>query len=304
MRVLLAFSLALLIGCNASKHGGSSGGAGTGGGGEAGAGGTTGSGGTTTDTNGGAGAGVGGFGGGMGGGGTGGLPAGETEVFGQSPDTLYKLDPVTKEVTAVGAFGGCPTVIDIALDKDANMLGTTTDGLYAIDKKTAKCTLIAQGSYPNSLSFVPAGTLDANVEALVGYEGSDYVRIDPKSGQKTVVKAGALGDYVSSGDVVSVINGGTYLTVNGGPEFCGDCILQVDPKTGGVIKNIGKLTHGGVYGLAFWGGSAYGFDAGGQLFQINLTNAQCTNIAQPNAPPGLVYYGAGSSTSAPLEPPK
>lgn len=235
------------------------------------------------------------------------MPVGETEVFGQSADTLYKLDPVTKAVSVVGNFQGCGgSIIDIAVDKDGGMVGTTFGGLYKIDKTTAACTHVKDGSYPNSLSFVPAGTLDPLEEALVGFEGSTYVRIfvdGPNAGQKVTI--GTLnGGYVSSGDVVSVIGGGTYVTVIGGPENCGDCILEVNPATGAVVKNIGQLGHSAVFGLAFWGGSAYGFDSAGELFSIDLTTAMTTIIPQPNAPGGLSYYGAGSSTAAPLDPPE
>ncbi len=306
MRTSLALSVALVafIGCSANKNSGSAIG-GSGGGGTGGATSTAGAGGGGT---GGAGAstggdGLGGLGGGFGGQG-GGKPVGETEVFGHSPNTLYKLDPVTKEITTVGTFLGCATeVIDIAIDQFGGMIGTTFDGLYKIDKTTAQCTFIKSGDFPNSLSFVPAGTLDPNVEALVGFEGSNYVRIDPVSGVKSDITIGALGGYVSSGDVVSVIGGGTYLTVTGGPEGCYDCILEVDPTTGGVKKNIGPLGHSSVYGLAFWGGAAYGFDGSGKLFQIDLATGVSTVIPQPGAPANLSYYGAGSSTSAPLEPP-
>lgn len=234
----------------------------------------------------------------------GGAPIGETEVFGHSASTLYKLDPVTKQVTVVGDFSCANEVmIDIALDKAGNMVGTTFGGLHHIDKTTAACTLIKNGGYPNSLSFVPAGTVDPNVEALVGFEGSSYVRIFTDTGAKQTI--GALnGGYTSSGDVVSVIGGGTYLTVIGGPENCGDCIIEVDPKTGAFIKNIGPLGHSAVYGLAFWGGAAYGFDSFGELFQIDLTNGSTVNIAIPGAPPNLSFYGAGSSTSAPVDPPE
>lgn len=247
--------------------------------------------------------GVGGFGG-FGGQG-GGTVVGETEVFGHSAATLYKLDPITKQVSVVGDFVDCngEGVIDIALDKDGNMVGTTFGGLYAIDKTNAHCVLISSGSYPNSLSFVPQGTVDPNTEALVGYEGSNYVRIFTDTGN--VQQIGSLGaGYTSSGDIVSVKGGGTYLTVFGGPEGCSDCIIEVDPVSGAFIKNIGALGHSSVYGLAYWGGAAYGFDSFGELFQIDLTNASTTIINIPGAPGNLSFYGAGSSTSAPLEPPE
>ena len=50
-----------------------------------------------------------------GGGGSGGGPEPVVaEVWGQSPDTLYKLDPKTTAVTTIGKFQGCGGVIDIA----------------------------------------------------------------------------------------------------------------------------------------------------------------------------------------------
>ena len=240
-----------------------------------------------------------------GGNGSGGSTA-NAEVFGQSATTLYKLDPITKAVTTVGHFSGAckGEIVDIALDKDSNMYGTTPGGVFKIDKTTAVCTLIAHGTYPNSLSFVPKGTLDPNVEALVGYNGNQYVRIDTTTGKVTNVGNQSLGACASSGDIVSVIGGGTYLTVNGCPGCTNsDCIVEVDPSTGALVKNIGKVGHSAVYGLAFWGGSAYGFDASGDLFQIDLMNGTSTTIPIPSAPPGLSFYGAGSSTSVPLVPP-
>jgi hypothetical protein len=223
------------------------------------------------------------------------------EVFGNTPDSLYKVDPVTKAVTLVGAFQGCDTVIDLALDKNSNMYVTTFSGFFAVDRTNAKCTHIADGTYPNSLSFVPKGTLDPLEEALVGFVGSSYVRIDPTTGAITMVNATALSQgYMSSGDVVSVIGGGTYLTVIGGPQNCSDCIIEVDPKTGALTKFIGELGYSSVFGLAFWGGAAYGFDQGGDLFEIDLTTAATTPIGIPNAPVPLIWYGAGSTTAAPL----
>ena len=306
MRAVLGLIVAVpLVACSANNSSGSAN-AGSGGGGEGGAGAATSAGG---GGEGGAGAGTGTGGEGVGGlggfgGQGGGAPVGETEVFGHSAVTLYKLDPVTKQVSVVGDFSGCnDSVIDIALDKAGSMVGTTFSGLFHIDKTTAQCTLIKSGDYPNSLSFVPEGTVDPDVEALVGFEGSTYVRIFTDTGDKQTI--GTLnGGYVSSGDVVSVIGGGTYLTVFGGPEGCGDCIIEVNPTTGAFVKNVGTLDHGSVYGLAFWGGAAYGFDGGGALFQIDLATAMTTEIMIPGAPANLSFYGAGSSTAAPLEPPE
>jgi hypothetical protein len=231
--------------------------------------------------------------------------SGPAEVFGQTAGTLYKLDPNTQVVTEVGNFKGCEgDVIDIALDKSGDMFGTTSGSVYKIDKTTAVCTHLADGAFPNSLSFVPAGTLDPNVEALVGYDtDNNYIRIDTTTGAISVIGAGILGDYASSGDIVSVIGGGTYLTVTGGsaPPYCADCIVELDPKTGAIQKNIGALKHGAVFGLAYWGGSAYGFDANGEVFQIDLPSATTTLIQVPNGS-GLIWYGAGSTTSAPLIP--
>lgn len=222
------------------------------------------------------------------------------EVFGHSGRTLYRLDPVTKAVTVVGDFKGCGPVIDIALDEKSTLIGASSQALYNVDKTTAACTEIARGGYPNSLSFVPKGTVDANAEALVGYDGGDYLRIDTQSG--SVTKIGSLGgSYVSSGDIVSVKAGKTYLTVKGSSCDAQDCLVEVDPKTGKMIKNWGSIEHQKVFGLSFWGGKIYGFDQSGKLFEVTFgTKLATTEIPIANAPSGLEFWGAGSTTAAPL----
>jgi hypothetical protein len=235
--------------------------------------------------------------------GSGGEELKEAEVFGHSSSTLYRLDPLTKQVATVGPFQKCSSVIDLAIDAKSSLFATTTGGLYRVDKKTAVCTLVAQGDYPNSLSFVPAGTLLPDDEALVGYNGSTYVRIDTVTG--VVMTIGSLGGgYQSSGDIVSVKDGGTYLTING--NGCGDCLVEVDPKTGALTKNWGSVGFSAVYGLAYWAGRAYGFSDDGDLFEIKFVGSglQSTPINVPNAPLNLRFWGAGSTTIAPVEEPK
>lgn len=232
-------------------------------------------------------------------GGTVGPPA---EVYGQTPAALWRVNPVTHGVEKVGTFQGCVYVNDVALDHLSNLYGVTATELWSIDTSSARCTKIASGAFPNSLSFVPAGTLDS-AEALVGYEGGDYVRIDVQTGKKSVV--GQLGGgYTSSGDIVSVIGGKTYLTVKG--NGCNDCLAEVDPKTGALVTNLGTLGHADVFGLAFWGGKLYGFASDSTIFEVSLAGGMITttDIPIPNQPPGIAWAGAGSSTSAPLVPPK
>ncbi|MBW2523322.1 MAG: hypothetical protein JRI23_04075 [Deltaproteobacteria bacterium] len=290
-RTIQGLALAsMLLGCSAGASGN-----GSDGGGGAGAG--TGAGGTTTTPT--------GAGGGLGGGlNVGGGEPIVAEVFGHSADTLYKLDPLTKAVTVVGSFVGCSGVLDLAVDKDHNIYGTTSAGVYRIDKLSAQCTLLYSDDYPNSLSFVPEGTVDASQEALVGYLDSDYVRIDTSSGSITTIGS-ISGGYVSSGDIVSVIGGSTYLTVKGMECDTTDCLFEIDPTTGDMIKNWGHVPYDDVFGLAYWGGQAYGFTNGGDLFEITFGQNDVTTaaITIPGAPSDLSFWGAGSSTSAPLEIP-
>lgn len=223
------------------------------------------------------------------------------EVFGHSGDTLYRLDAESKAVTVVGTFDGCnASIIDIALDADSKMYGTAYGGLYAIDRTTGACTLIADGQYPTSLSFVAAGTVDPTEEALVGFVDAQYIRIDVQTG--AVTNLGLLPDNLrSSGDLVSVANGGTWLTVTGPGCDSGDCIVAIDPSTGDVVQNYGPLPYERVFGLAFWAGRAYGFADSGALFEIDFGETTVTTIEidVPGAPSELSFYGAGSTTSAP-----
>jgi hypothetical protein len=256
------------------------------------------------------------------------------EVFAHSADTLYVLDPQTKKVTRVGTFDcvGTPSapgsMVDIAVDRNGKMTGSAavpapgtgvlSGALYTIDKSTAHCQMLSRtaGLPPTSLTYVPAGTLLANDEALVGYDDDSYVRVDPATGSVTPI--GTLNDaasggvhWVSSGDIVSITGAGTYLTVTGAPsgDTGGDRIVEVDPKTGSLIRIIGATGVDALLGLGYWAGVAYAFsgDANpgprnmpGHLFQIDLATGAATPIPIPDAAPDLSFFGAGTTTIAPI----
>ncbi|HEY8078083.1 MAG TPA: hypothetical protein VIF62_28345, partial [Labilithrix sp.] len=208
-------------------------------------------------------------------------------VYGQSDDTLFRVDTDTHVVTKIGYFQGCTHVADIALDADSNLYASTGAALYYVETNTARCTLIKTGPFPNSLSFVPAGTLDFGVETLVGYQGGDYVKIDTKTG--TVTMIGSLGmGFDSSGDIVSTIGGKTFVSVKG--PNCADCLIEVDPKTGAMTKNWGAIGKADVFGLAFWAGDVYAFTNAGEIVLVSFTDKLATApIPVTNPPPGLAF---------------
>ncbi|HXU00990.1 MAG TPA: hypothetical protein VN903_08360, partial [Polyangia bacterium] len=155
------------------------------------------------------------------------LPPAPGKVYAHSADTLYLLEPISKQVTMVGTFDCTGSMVDIAIDKTGKMTGSAAisfnnalgGALVSVDSTNARCTVLSRG--PNlltSLTYVPEGTLLANAEALVGYADDKYVRVDPATGALTqigLLNNAASGGimWASSGDVVSIKDGGTYLTV-------------------------------------------------------------------------------------------
>jgi hypothetical protein len=224
-------------------------------------------------------------------------------VYAHSASTLYKLDPDSKAVKVIGNFSGCGSVVDIALDAKSNLYASA-GGIFLVDKNTAKCTSVGGGTFAgNSLSFVPAGTIDPAKEVLVTYNGGQYMRVDIDKG--TTSSLGSLpSGFASSGDIVSVKGGGTYVTVIG--NGCGDCLLEVNPKTGAMIKNWGSLGTGRVYGIAYWAGVVYAFNEAGQIWEVSFsgTSLVTKEIPIPMKPSGLMFWGAGSTTAAPVVPVK
>lgn len=222
-------------------------------------------------------------------------------VYGHSSTTLYRIETATRNVTEVGFFAGCGHVADIALDETSTIYASTGAELFIVENNTGRCARVAGGAFPNSLSFVPAGVLGPK-ETLVGFEGGSYVKIDSASG--TTEKIGELGGgFESSGDIVSVKDGKTFVTVKG--PGCADCLVEIDPATGALTKNWGSLGRTDVFGLAFWGGELYAFTDAGEVVLVTPKDdgtLETKPLAVPNAPADLSFRGAGSTTVAPVGP--
>lgn len=234
--------------------------------------------------------------------------------------TLFLFEPYGKTLKKIGDFP-CLTdaqfseVGDIAVNRDGEIYGTTLDDKFIkIDPLTANCTIVATSTdfqgYPNSLSFVPRGTLDPANDALVGYFNDQYVRIDVATGKLTTIGSLNPGDasttYESSGDIVSVGADRTYLSAktlrNGVTVDGGDVLVRFDPKTGQRIAvSSGSTSRTNIWGMGYWAGTAYGFTSKGEAIAIDPQTGSATAIpvdAGTRSNQG-VFYGAGSTTVAP-----
>lgn len=210
-------------------------------------------------------------------------------------------------------FTSCPTKLDeLAVDASGALFAVGNDGrnLFKVephptDPVCSKVNTIdeASGTYPTSLTFAPKGTLDDASDALVGYDDDgNYVRIDTASGAITTLTNAAV-DGLTVGDVVSVGSKG-YLIATGGPCDSGDCLYEIDFKTGtrtnstptAVIEDADEP----ISGLAHWAGKIVAFSGGEQVYQFSSSNFSI--VTKLNGPPGvsnLAFHGAASSTAAP-----
>ncbi len=241
-------------------------------------------------------------------------PPVDLAIYVHSATTLYRFDPDARSLDAVGVFScAADRVFNIAVNVSGEIYGVTSQGLVRIDPKTAFCAPVAKGVYPQALTFVPKGMLDADREVLVGYSFAQYVRIDESSGVITAL--GALnpnptqGQFLVSGDVVAGIGGHLFLTSLEGPA--GDVLVEADPVTGKVIKRLGpNLPSVAMLGLAQWKGFGYAFSASGKIYKLSLKTGAASLVtlgADGGLPDGggdggiIAFAGAGVTTLAPLQ---
>jgi hypothetical protein len=248
-------------------------------------------------------------------------------IYANTPSALYRFSPATKGLTKVGDFGCLQAgeeVTDIAVDKSGDMFAvafTATGSMFlSIDPVDASCAVIhridaassTEPAYPVSLAFVPAGTIDPNAEVLVGYARelaqSYYVKIDRTTGAQLDI--GGLHQAPSyptaiSGDLVAVQGGKAYLSAYRQDKTqkrteVQDILLEFDPATGRVVREVGGTGHADIWGLAFWAGKAYGFTSDAKVLEIDVQSGTSNVVA--GLPSGMRFWGAAVSTQAPTAP--
>ncbi|HTJ47338.1 MAG TPA: hypothetical protein VL463_34805 [Kofleriaceae bacterium] len=227
-------------------------------------------------------------------------------IYAHSNTELYRVDPRTLAVIDVGPFQW-PTgmeqefMTDLAVDQNGKLTGVSFGNVYAVDPANAKATYLAPLSREfNGMSYVPASELgETGDDVLIGTaltDGSIW-RVDPMTGASTMI--GQYGNgWISSGDIVSVKGFGTVATVNLNDPDAPDYLARIDLMNGGAATIIGPTGTYDIWGLGFWGGKVYGFEATNELVQLDVQTGTATTITK-----GPVnWWGAGVTTLAPIVP--
>ena len=226
------------------------------------------------------------------------------QLYAQTSDTLYRLDPAASAFTLVGKFTfdkSSGSVTDIALDQFGKLYAITNHDLFLCVTASAACTWLAAlpgtGTF-NGLTFVPKGTLSATAETLIGI-GTDgsWNQIDVVGTSATVTKLGSYGGgWLSSGDAFSVEGIGTYATLKGVSKT--DSLVSINPKTGAILAIVGETGVNQLFGLAWWNGVFYGVSNDGNIYTLNTTTGAATQVIGITVPKGVKWWGAGVSTRA------
>ena len=226
------------------------------------------------------------------------------KVYMHTASALFILDVKTYKINKIGDFGwpndGVFTheMTDIAVDRYGVIYGVAFTGLYVCDPNDASCTSIGTSSASfNALTWIPAGILDPVLDVLVGVAGSSWYRLNKSGSVFTPVYLGDYGGgYSSSGDVFSIAGVGTFATVN--KLFAwDDFVVEVDPKTGKVLKEVGQLPgYTSMFGVAGWNDRVFAFDETGKILVLDIDDGKVLKeIVDTNE----AWWGAGVPTVIP-----
>jgi hypothetical protein len=239
-------------------------------------------------------------------------------VWGNSPDALYRIDPITFEATRVGTFD-CVTVVDpddssagmldIAVDEDGNMVGWGSilesdqgHGLFTIDPATAHCTPVQihpeGGAVPRmaGLSFVPASLLGASEGGLFSYDyGGGYFRVDRDTGD--VEQVGVASIASKSPDLVSIEGDGTYVFDDDGQ------LARIDGANGDFLEVVGGSCVDCAWGMAYWGGRVFGFAIDGSVTLVDSETGATESVTLTGDVIEHGFRGGCVTPFAPLEIP-
>jgi len=171
----------------------------------------------------------------------------------------------------------------------------TFSQLFTCHPGKAVCTLITSlPSSFNGMTLVPKGLLKPDQDTLVGVANNGgWYQIDLTLPTATLTKLGSYGvGYSSSGDAFSIEDVGTFAAVNKTGSST-DVLVSINPLNGNVISEVGPIgTYTSVYGLAASKSSAFAFNSGGEILEVNLVDGTTTLIKDTTHS----WWGAGVTT--------
>jgi hypothetical protein len=195
-------------------------------------------------------------------------------VYAQTSSKLFTMNVKTYGLAEVGSFTGTDGsgVTDIALDRYGVLYAMTFNNLYVCHPQTTECWYLAglAAGSSNGMTFVPMGTILQTQDALVGISsGGTWNHMTVQGSVVTQVQYGSYGTgYSSSGDAFSIEDIGTFASVNK-TGASGDVIVEINPKTGEVEREILTLSHSSTFGLAGWEDLIFAFDCSGDIILID-----------------------------------
>ena len=175
--------------------------------------------------------------------------------------TLYRMDPATASISAVGAVG-VAQVTDIAFH-GPTLYGITFSQFLNLNPNTGVATVVGNlGFSANGLAVAPNGTIYAGA-------GSELITIDPVTGAGTAVGGFGPG-LASNGDLAIDSNGNLYASLSSG----GTVQLATVNRSTGAATLIGDIGFKNVYGLEFCCCHLYGATDSGQLILISVATGK------------------------------
>ncbi|AKV04596.1 hypothetical protein AKJ09_11259 [Labilithrix luteola] len=226
-------------------------------------------------------------------------------VLSSGDKALHRFDPMSLSFTRIGTIA-CPTTADtfsMAVDRKGIAWVEFTDGrIYNVDTKDAHCTETPfRGHQPGFSSFGmgfakdDAGDAGASSETLF-IEGEGLARIDTKTYELTLIGPAALG----LAELTGTGNGLLYaFSVNSGR------LVRLDKTTGAALQNYrtSAVDPNGAWAFAHWGGDFWLFTGHMTSAVTRYSPATDTSTVVVDDT-GMLIVGAGSSTCAPVVPPR
>ena len=179
-------------------------------------------------------------------------------VYNANFSSLYTTDVTTGASTLVGDFNTVHTSFDIALNRSGQMYSVADNStLYRVDKTNAQSTLIGvAGEFINGLAF------DQN-NVLYGSGGSSLYTIDVLTGLATLVMNTG---FDSAGDITFDQSNKLFMTSTTNE------LISID-VVNATSASLGTFNETEMYGLVSVGNKLFGGTFGGDLYQIDKTNA-------------------------------